>query len=209
MDDQLKLLGKILAEVRLLQRWGGGDAVDRGRIFGLLHGFETALRQELEGEGISEDLQDRAEKVFEKIDEATVAPSSMIIKQWLREAGVPEHIAAKAMHNCVLDGRFVDTADKLHRPMHSRDGAVETQALTANLYIELVDASGGGKPRAAFCAAVPRIGELIRPEAGSPMRVIDVEYHARQDNDSLGVPRTVLVPNVLLAPHDEVEDLDE
>jgi hypothetical protein len=205
-QEQLVLLGKILGEIRLLQRWGGGDAVPRDQIFGLLNGFELSLQEELRV-GISDQLRERVEDVLEAVEAGKQSPESMAIKQRLAADRIDEVDAATVMQLCLLQSRFTDAINKVGiRKIRTRDGGIETQSFGANHYLELVDPTEGAKKRAAFCATVPRVGEIITPQAGSPMRVDQVEYVAIEEEDSLGVSRTVLIPHVHLVADDDDDD---
>ena len=59
---------QILAEILRLQRWAGGESVSADRVFGLMHGFETVIREESEGFGITEETQDKVEDLLEDVE---------------------------------------------------------------------------------------------------------------------------------------------
>lgn len=78
----------------------------------------------------------------------------------------------------------------------------------ATHYMELIDDSEGSakKMHAVFASTVPRVGEIIAPQAGSLMRVVAVQYVAADINDSPELPHRILIPYVYLESVDEGED---
>jgi hypothetical protein len=197
---------RILAEILLLQRWAGGQTVDAARLYGLKHGFETTLNQEEESKLITEETQDHVEDMLEDVDQGRQSVDGPAIKHRLLGKRVDESDAGKVMRLCQLQSRFLDAIDKIIDGPGSVFGylrertAPESQWTGALHYMELVDMTEGVKKKlhAVLSPAVPRIGEVVTPESGSPMQVVDVEYLATKGTDSEGCKQTTLIPYVYL-----------
>jgi len=202
---------RILAETLRLQRWAGGESVSADRIFGLMHGFESVIRQEAEGFGISEDTQEKVEDLLEDVEAGRQSTDGRSIKDRLHREKIDEIDAEKVMLLCRLQSRFTESIEKiaegkgcvfprLRRPRHP-----EQDWFGAIHYMELVDCSEGvrKKMHAVFAPVVPRVGEFVTPQSGSQMRVVAVEHVAITQGDSEGVSQPCLVPHVMLEPVDK------
>ncbi|QDU95176.1 hypothetical protein Pla8534_29880 [Lignipirellula cremea] len=99
---------RILAELLRLHRWAGGDSTSAARVFGLMHGFETALRQESESFGISEETQDLVEDMLDDVENGKQSADGPSIKSRLHAAGVGEVDAGAVMRLCLLQSQFLD-----------------------------------------------------------------------------------------------------
>jgi hypothetical protein len=199
--------GKLLAEILRLQRWAGGTAIDSARLFGLLHGFETALRLEKEAAGISEAEQNEVEDLLTDVGSGKQSVDSLSIKDRLHGAGVDESKAIDVMQLCLLQSRFSEEIAKIadgaaghFRLLNRKDTAPESQWFGALHCVELVDCSAGERAKLhAVCSpCVPRVGELIRPEGGKLMKVVNVEHLVVTTEDSQGCSQRLLVPHVFL-----------
>jgi len=195
----------VLAEVLRLQRWAGGDAIAADRIFGLLHGFESIMTEEHESFGISREVQDRAEVILQDVENGAQSADGFSIKQRLLDDKLDETVVSDVIHLCILQGRFPDATNKLtaatshfHHLTVSR--APELQWLGSLHYLELVDCTEDAhkKLHGCFAATVPRIGEVLTPENGSPMRVVDVEWLMISQGEDEVRRQTRLVPHVYL-----------
>lgn len=205
-------LGRVLGELLVLQRWAGGDSVSAARIYGLMNGFETAVDSELEqlhSDGISEKTQDRIEDLLQEIDQGTTHPSA--VKNWLRDAEIDEQVACCVMRLCQLESRFPDVVDRICRESGEPFCHIGRRQVLPNAdwfgslhYMELVDCSGESEKKlhAAFSPCVPRVGELVEPEGGQLMRVVDVQ-HVVSTNQDRPLTAPILVPHVCLEPVDE------
>lgn len=201
-DPQLSIL---LAEVLRLQRWAGGEVISADRIFGLLHGFESVLSQEATSFGISREIQDRVEDLIEDVELGQQSAEGYQIKQWLLREDIDETVAGHVIKLCMLQGRFPQGVAMLTSPnshfcgLSSLD-ASELQWLGTIHFMELVDCTEEThkKLHACFAATVPRIGEVITPENGSAMRVVDVEWVVMTQGREEGMRQSVLVPHVYL-----------
>ncbi|QDT07465.1 hypothetical protein K227x_58920 [Rubripirellula lacrimiformis] len=91
--DMHPVLSRSMAEILRLQRWAGGDSVPADRIFGLYHGFESTLAQEAEAFGISRDLQDKVEEIFDDVERCKQSAKGMAIKQRLIRDKVDETVS--------------------------------------------------------------------------------------------------------------------
>jgi hypothetical protein len=217
IDHNLLLLGRILGEILQLQRWAGGNAIAADRIHGLLNGFETAINEELDHfsrNGISEAQQNHVEDMLQAIDQGTASVDPQAIKTWLRTAGLDETIAAEVFQRCLLQSRFTDVINKIadHRGsqfdhLAHRSPFSVGQWLGSLHYIELVDSSGetDKKMHGVFAPCVPRIGEILTPEGGQCMQVVEVEHVVTTINTD-GVAQTILVPHVYLEPVDQADE---
>jgi hypothetical protein len=207
-------LSKLLAEILRLQRWAGGQP-DRGadRVFGLTHGFETVIQQEKQI-GISEETQRHVEDILQDVDSGEQSTDGMAMKDRLYEKGISEPDAATVMQLCRLQNRFDEAVEKVASGEGSRFGSLksgaapEAQWLGALHYIELVDGTDGAKKKlhAVYAACVPRVGELVKPEKGSLMEVINVSHVASRQLDSDGNAQVVLTPYVTLKAIDDDDD---
>jgi hypothetical protein len=206
--------GRILAEILRLQRWAGGEAVDAARLFGLMHGFETALRSE-NGGLITEEAQKRVVDMLDEVDRDPASAS--YIDARLRAAGIGRDTAIKVMELCRLQGRFTNAIKEIasaphapaeYRSLEETEPGPESQWFGALHYLELVDCTKGieKKLHAVFSPGIPRIGEFIEPERGSSMEVVDVRYVAIRQTGSEYAPLPMLVPYVYLRAIDEEAD---
>jgi hypothetical protein len=199
---------KILAELLQIQRWAGGDGIKSARIFGLMHGIESVIKEENESFGISEETQRKVEEMLDDIDKGIQSTNGMDIKSRLHINHVKECDAKTIMKLCLLQNRFGPEIDKLINgqgsPFHSlnRSHLPEQDWWGALHYMELVDCTTDARKKLhpVFAATVPRVGEVVEPEAGSRMRVVEVEYHIVNVNDQLpsSFKHHYLVPYVLL-----------
>lgn len=201
----------LLAEILRLQRWAGGDNKLAARTFGLMHGFESVIREENESFGISEETQDKVEDLLADIQSGKLSTGGMTIKDRLRDVGVNEDDAAIVIELCRLQGRFLDGIDKLIQGSGSVFGYLAATTLPeqgwygALHYMELVDCSEGARKKLhSVCApAVPRVGEFVTPQGGSPMRVVAVDHVVMTLAGGAGRSQHCLIPYVCLEPISE------
>lgn len=205
-------LSILLAEVLRLQRWAGGDAVSADRIFGLLHGFESTLNQESESFGISRELQRRVEDIIDDVENDRQSADGFAIKQRLLSDDIDEIVAGHVIKLCILQGRFSEGTAKLtSASSHFHDltacDAPELQWLGSLHYLELVDCTEEShkKLHSCFAPSIPGIGEVLTPENGSPMRVVDVEWVMASQGGDEGLRKNVLVPYVYLECETEAD----
>jgi hypothetical protein len=198
-------LSILLAEILRLQRWAGGETASADRIFGLLHGFESILQQESESFGISRELQEKVEDIIHDVENGRQSADGFAIKQRLLSDKIDETTAGRVIKLCILQGRFPEGTEKLvsasshfHNLM-ARD-APELQWLGSLHYLELVDCTEDAhkKLHACFAPSIPRTGEVLTPENGSSMRVVNVEWVMTSQVDDEGLRQNVLVPYVYL-----------
>lgn len=202
----------MLAEVLRLQRWAGGDSVSAAHIFGLMHGFETELRQEREGFGISEDTQTKVEDMLDDVERGKQSTDGPAIKERLRQNGVEETDAHYVMQLCRLRSRFLEGVSKVVGGKGSvflgldRLRLPEGDWFGALHYVELLDCTEDTRTpmHAVFCPTVPRVGEIVQPQNGSSMRVVGVEHRVISQGDQEGISQHYLVPHVLLTPDDDI-----
>lgn len=207
----------ILAELLRLERWEGGDSVEAARIFGLLHGFETMISQEVESFGISAEAQAKVESLLQEVENDETPSDAMSVKQRLLGDGVDEADAAKIVELSRMQGLFPDAVDKLISEPGSlfhhlkRTTPPEKNWFGATHFMELVDCTAGARNKlhGVFAPAVPRVGEIVVPEGGSKMVVIGVEHHMAPQGIQEGIPTHHLIPYVLLKAVDEVETAAE
>ena len=204
---------RLLAEILRLQRWAGGEAVPADRIFGLMHGFKSVLCQEAEASGITSETQEKVEDLLEDVEGGKQSTEGRDVKGRLRSDGIEETEAGLVMQLCLLQSRFVDGVTKIA----SGRGSVFSHILSQRTpesdwfgalhYMELVDSTEGvhKKMHAMFSACVPRVGEIVEPERGSRMRVVDVSYVAAKQGRSESVPQPILIPYVILESLDDRE----
>lgn len=192
----------LLAELLRVQRWAGGDSVSAARIFGLMHGFESVINEEKDSFGISEIVENKVEDILDELDSETLAFERNSIKDRLRIEGISESDATRVMELCRLQSRYTDVVDRIAKECGFR---IQSQLPEHNWfgslhYIELVDSTEDAhkKLHAVFSPTVPRIGELIQPENGPPMKVVKVEYVMCKQGEIEGVPTIALVPYVYL-----------
>lgn len=213
-------VGRVLAEVLRLQRWAGAwDEASPARLFGLMHGFESALRKEFadEGEeilgiGISEETENVVEEILQQIDQA-IESERPLDGQWLKgqlwEKSVSETDAIQIMRFLKLQNHLVEAIDAvapwIHAPLARPEAADETRWFGGLQYMELYDTTEGARKKlhSAFAASVPRVGEIVEPENGSAMAVVKVSHVARTERDSNGFKRLILVPHVDLEAIEE------
>jgi hypothetical protein len=205
---------RLLAEILRLQRWAGGHAIPADKIFGLMHGFKSVLREETDGWGITADLQDKVEDMLEDVEDGTQSTDGLAIKDRLDRDGLDETKASLIMRLCLLQSRFVEGVKKVASGRGSVFAHILLQSPPASdwfgalHYMELVDSTEGvQKPmHAVFSASVPHVGEIVEPQRGQRMQVIEVVYVAAKLGESENVPQAILIPYVSLKP---LEDPDE
>jgi hypothetical protein len=215
MDRQALLLGRALAEVLRLQRWAGGECADglSARLFGLLHGFETILNEEIGEEetgrelGISNKVQTQVEEVLDELDgrDGDAGDFTFTFKDRMHKLKIEETDADKVMQLCLLQDRFPEVIKKIRREAEKSLGgerSIESQWFGSLHYLELIDVTEGVEKKmyAVMSPCVPRIGETMEPEAGSLMKVVHVRYCVSRQMDSQGCAEAILVPYVLLEP---------
>lgn len=203
-------LPQVLAEVLRFQRWaGGGDAISAARIFGLTHCLESVLEQE--GVScVSRVTQDKVENLLESVEAGKQPVDGPMIKDRLREMDVRESDAAAVMRLCVLEGRFNNGVDRIVSAQGSHWASLKSKHANENdwhgalHYVELYDSTEGARKKlhGAFCPCVPRLGEIVEPEAGSPMKVVEVCHVA------VGPPAADSGPSVRLVPHVVLEAIE-
>jgi hypothetical protein len=199
---------RMLAEILRLQRWAGGDSVSAGRIFGLMHGFESVLREESESVGVTAEVQRKVEDLLEDVEAGKQSVDGLAIKDRLRRDKVNESDASLVFQLCLLQSRFTEGVEKVATGSGSifahviRQHSPESAWFGALHYVELCDSTEGvhKKLHGMFAPAVPRIGETVEPQRGSPMRVVNVVYVAAEQGDSEGIPMPILIPHVILEP---------
>lgn len=214
MDDSPIPIPVILAELLRIQRWAGGDSVSAGRIFGLMHGIESVIRQENESFGISEETQRKVEDLLEDVDHDRQSTDGMAIKDRLRRDDVDETDAGTVMELCRLQSRFGPAIDKLINGRGSvfsyldRSRLPEQDWFGALHYMELIDCTEGARNKmyAVFAPTVPRVGEIVTPQKGSPMQVVGVDHVVIDQSRQQGLSQHYLVPHVLLKAIDDDED---
>jgi hypothetical protein len=204
------LLARILAEVLQLQRWAGGPEVPRDRIHGLLEGLQSTLEQEVESFGITRDEQDAVEDVLDDIERGKQNPSGLAIKHRMIADDIDEMDFHTVVEQCILESRFTEGISKLDGYSNQKRPIVESRErewIGALHYMEICDCTEGveTKLHSVFAAEVPRIDEIISPEGGSDMRVIDVVHRMVRMGDE-GETRLVLIPHVLVEPLDSDDD---
>lgn len=213
MEESELQLARMLAEVLRLQRWAGGESVSAGRIFGLMHGFETTLRLESESHGISEEIQRKVEDILDDVEAGKQSSNWMSIKDRLHGEHISESDAILVMKLCCLESRFgnavrmiADGEGFTHSPL-GKQRLPEQDWFGALYYMELVDCTDGAhkKLHSVFAPGIPRVGELVTPENGSKMRVVEVEHLATKQGDQEGVDMVYLTPYIYL---ESVQDDD-
>ncbi|MBN2293316.1 MAG: hypothetical protein JXM70_12875 [Pirellulales bacterium] len=213
MDESQIPLLVILAELLRIQRWAGGDSVSAGRIFGLMHGIESVMRQENESFGISEETQRKIEDLLEDVDNDKQSTDGMAIKDRLRRDGVDETDAATIMELCRLQSRFGPAIDKVVNGKGStfshldRSRSPEQDWFGSLHYMELIDCTEGARHKmyAVFAPTVPRVGEIVSPQKGSTMQVVGVDHVVIDQGRQQGLSQHYLVPHVLLEAIDDDE----
>lgn len=211
MDDAEYHFARTLAELLRIQRWAGGDSVSADRIFGLMHGFETVLRQERTSFGIAADKQEKIEHLLEEIESGSQSADCLSIKDRLRRDGITDTEAACVMNFCRLQSRFIDGIEQVMQGRGKGFSSLgnaqlpEQEWVGALHYMELFDATEGAhkKMHAVFAPAVPRVGECVTPQGGSRMRVIAVDHVVLIQGRSEGHAQPCLVPHVILESLDE------
>lgn len=205
MTKTERILAQILAEVVRLQRWAGGDAVSAARLFGLLHGFESVLDEERES-AIGRATQDKVERMLEDVEMGKQSPDNLAIKGRLHQTKVSESDAGRIMQLCLLQSRLIEGIRKIAEAPGSRFTSLlryfseECEWRGALHYVELYDTTDGARRKlhGAFTAAIPREGEIVTPERGSPMRVVAVEYVVGKLDEKGESPYLLLMPHVIL-----------
>ena len=210
MDESQIPLPIILAELLRIQRWAGGDGVSAGRILGLMHGFESVIRQENKSFGIAEETQRKVEDLLEDVDHDKQSSDGTAIKDRLQRDGVDESDAATIVELCRLQGRFGPAIHKIARgkgtPFNRLDQlrSPEQDWFGSLHYMELIDCTEGvhKEMHAVYAPSVPRVGEIVTPQKGSPMRVIGVDHVMNDQGREQGLLQYFLVPHVLLVQND-------
>ena len=206
--------GRTLAELLRIQRWAGGESISAATVFGLLRGFETVLATETPA-GVSETTQEAAEDVLVDVDHGRQSTDGPSLKSRLRNDNIDETTFGDVMRLCVLQSRFVDTVQKIVDGQGSVFRHVlpvkipEHDWLGALHYMEIVDESNNTKMHAAYTSCVPRIGEIIEPQRGSRMRVVDVAHLAVNQGEWGTAQPLVLVPHVHVQPVDDDSEHDD
>jgi len=205
------MLARLLAEVLRIQRWAGGDHIPADQIFGLMHGFESAYRDG-DSFGVSIEVQRKVENILQDVEFGRQSTDGMSIKDRLYEEEIDETVAGQVMELCRLQSRWLDGINKIvegqgsvfaylkaRHPVQGWFGALH--------YMELMDCTEGShkKLHAVYAPTVPRVGEIVTPENGSPMQVVGVEYIVVEDGEDEGIKQPYLVPYVLLEADDEDE----
>jgi hypothetical protein len=202
---------QILAEVLRLQRWAGGEHVSADRVFGLMHGFETVIRQEAESYGISEETQDKVEDLLEDVENGKQSPDGPSIKDRLWREKIDETDALRVMELCRLQSRFTEGIELIAKAPGcifaglNKPRLPEQDWFGALHYMELVDCSAGerAKMHSVFAPSVPRVGEMVTPQRGTVMEVVDVEHVIISQGDDEGIKQHYLVPHVILKSIEE------
>ncbi|MBX3420540.1 MAG: hypothetical protein KF752_03185 [Pirellulaceae bacterium] len=162
------------------------------------------LKQEADSFGISCETQRKVEDIIEDVEMGRLdADDGLAIKDRLYRDGLDDTTAGQVIHLCILQGRFSVGTKKLtssgsHFATHAPDRSMDW--LGSLHYIELVDCSEITHKRLHGCYApsVPRIGELLTPENGSTMKVVDVEWAVISQGQREGLRQPVLIPHVYL-----------
>ncbi len=213
MDESQVPLRIILAELLRIQRWAGGEGVSAGRIFGLMHGIESVIRQENESFGIDEETQRKVENLLEDVDHDKQSSDGTAIKDRFQRDGVDEADAATIMELCRLQGRFGPAIDKIVKGKGSTFSRLDQlrspeQDWFGSLhYMELIDCTEDvhKEMHAVYAPAVPRVGEIVTPQKGAPMRVIGVDHVVTDQGRQQGLSQQLLVPHVFLVENDADE----
>lgn len=213
MDERIPM-PQVLAEVLRLQRWAGGEHVGADRIFGLMHGFESVIRQERESYGISEETQEKVEDLLEDVENGKQSPDGPSIKDRLRREKIDETDALRVMELCRLQSRFNEGIEAIANAPGCIFAGLRMRRLPeqdwfgALHYMELVDCSAGerAKMHSVFAPSVPRVGEIVTPQRGTSMEVVDVEHVIISQGDDEGIKQHYLVPYVLLKSIEGDED---
>lgn len=214
MDDAEFHYARTLAEILRVQRWAGGDSVPADRIFGLMHGFESVLRQERESFGIAEETQEKVEGLLEDIEAGNQSTDGHAIKGRLRRDEIDELDASRVIQLCRLQCRFTDAIEKIIQgkgrvfPSLRKSRLPEQNWFGALHYMELVDSTEGvhKKMYAVFAPAIPRVGEIVTPQGGSQMEVVAVDHVAITQGDSEDQGQPYLVPHIILKAFNDDED---
>ena len=166
MDATQVQQAQILAEILRLQRWAGGESVSVDRIFGLMHGFESVIRQESESFGISEETQEKVEDLLEDVEAGKQSVDGMSIKDRLRRENIDDMDAKCVMLLCRLQSRFTEGIEKIAQG-HVFSGlqkprSPEQDWFGALHYMELVDCTEGvhKKMHAVFALLFPVLENL-------------------------------------------------
>ena len=200
---------QILAELLRLQRWAGGESVSAARIFGLMHGFETVIREESEGFGVTEETQEKVEDLLEEVENGKQPVSGRSIKDRLRREKIKDSDAKRVMLLCLLQSRFTEAVEKIAKARVfaglKAPRLPEQDWFGALHYMELVDCTKDvhKKLHAVLAPAIPRVGEIVTPQNGSQMRVVEVEHVAITQGESEGILQPSLVPHIYLEAIDE------
>ena len=209
--------GSVLAELLRLQRWAGGDlAVPASRIYGLANGFESALEDERE-RGISRETERAVAAMLEEVEAEKQPADGSAIQERLRNDGVNEADAARVMTLYSLQERYTDGIARIASAAGSAfSGLTPAEPQThgwagALHYIELVEQKEGERDHwhAVMAPSVPQVGELVRPERGTPMEVIAVEHQITTRGAEGERSQPVLVPFVILKSLGDGEDEEE
>jgi len=199
-------LARVLAEILRLQRWAGGESIPADRIYGLMHGFESMMRLESEGFGISEEQQEKVEDLLDDVEGGRQSTDGPALKDRLRRDGIDEIVAGRVMRLCLLQSRFLEGIEQIVQGSGSvfqqlrHDRPPELDWYGALHYMELVDTTEEAhrKLHAVFAPTVPRVGEFVTPENGSAMCVVGVDYVMVTQGELPRAKQRYLVPHVLL-----------
>ncbi|TWT86676.1 hypothetical protein Mal64_35050 [Pseudobythopirellula maris] len=153
--------------------------------------------------------------MLEDVESGRQSPKGLAIKQRLISDQIDETVAGDVIQLCILQSRFLDAAKKLTEAsshfsyLRSKD-AVLPQWLGATHFMELVDRTEGThkKMQGCYAASVPRIGEIMTPENGPPMKVVDVEWVMIPQGDRESQRQCVLVPHVYLENESDDEEAE-
>ncbi len=196
----------LLAELLRLHRWAGDDTIPAARIFGLLNGFQSVLEQEENRPSISKAKQKKIEKLLDDVERKLQPADGLSIKERLRRDKVSESEASLVMEFLALEHRFEEglklISESAGALFPSLTEGTESLWDGALHWVELVDGTAGreNKLYALLSPCVPRVGEIVEPERGSLMEVIQVRHViARRKGGGKSFP-PVLIPHVVLKP---------
>jgi hypothetical protein len=204
---------KLLAELLRIQRSLAGDIVEGATIYGLAHGFESAIREVTESFGISEAHQRAAEDLLDEMDRAETTWDGPTLKHRIREKGISETTFSKVCKLCLLDSRFVTTIEALAergdcRMVLSGESESPIRGWTGpTIYMELVNVAAEAdetakRSHAIFSPVVPRVGDTIEPQSGQLMRVVEVRHVAITMGERENGQTPYLTPFVYVEPID-------
>lgn len=122
MDDMKNriLLGKILGEIYRMQMEDdhGICKASEGTIYGLIHGVELAIDEEIERIGfLSTNKLEHVIDVLEKYDDISGFAGFRQIEKELRDGGVDKTDAKRAFMYLKINDQFADIIDKMGENM--------------------------------------------------------------------------------------------